>query len=79
MFVEASTPPVCSRAMARRMLATALALVARKSDIPMFLRMRSGVAVLDLARIDRAAAIAHAKRLAKLCEAMPPANAAEVP
>jgi hypothetical protein len=79
MFVEASTPPVCSRAMARRMLVTALALVARKSDIPMFLRMRSGVAVLELARIDRAAAIEHTKRLANFCEAMPAGNVAEVP
>ncbi len=71
MVAEGGGPPVCSRAMARRMLTTALALVARKADVPVFLKARSGEAVLALARIDRAQAVAHAKRLATICEAIP--------
>jgi hypothetical protein len=62
-------PEICGRPMARRMLATAVKLVAPNEYVPAFLKARSGEAVLALARIDPDQAVAHVQRLATLCEA----------
>jgi hypothetical protein len=66
----ARIPEICGNPMARRLQDTSLKLVAPDRFVPAFLKARSGVAVLVLARIDPDQAIAHIQRLAARCEAI---------